>query len=206
MVFGYARVSTHEQHLDLQIDALLKEGVEENNIYTDKVSSVSIERTKLNELIDKIREGDTIMVWKIDRMARSLIDFNKLMNLFFEKNVCFKSITEPFIDTTYNSPQSKFITNIFAALAQFERDLIIERTKAGLVSARNRGKTLGRPNGISKKNKKKAERCKRLYEEGILTVSEICEDVNVSRATFYKYIRIKGVDIRTYNKKNEKSN
>ncbi|MBS9775712.1 MAG: recombinase family protein [Fusobacterium sp.] len=201
MIFGYARVSTYEQNLDLQIDALLKIGISEKNIYTDKVSSAQKERKQLESLLKQLREDDTIVVWKIDRIARSLIDFNKLMNFFIAKKVRFKSITEPFIDTTDTSPHTKFITNIFASLAQFERDLIIERTKAGLISAKNRGKILGRPNGLSEKSLKKAKRCKRFFEEGILTVDEICKEVGVSRATYYKYLRELGVnEIRKYKK------
>ena len=142
MIFGYARVSTNEQNLDLQIDAFLKEGLKEKNIYTDKISSTAEERKSLNRLLSYAREGDTIVVWKLDRLARSLIHFTKLMNELEEKGVKFKSITEPFIDTTKKSSHSKFLINMFAALAQLERDIIIERTKAGLESARRRGKIL----------------------------------------------------------------
>lgn len=201
MIFGYARVSTHEQHLDLQIDALLKQGVKEPNLYTDKISAVHKQRKNLENLLNQLRENDTLIVWKIDRIARSLIDFNKLMNFFSKKNIYFKSITEPFINTTDETPHSKLITNIFASLAQFERDLIIERTKAGLVSAKKRGKTLGKPKGLSEKAKKKAKRVKRFFIEGFLTVDEICKEVGISRATYYKYLREMGVEeIRPYKK------
>ncbi|KKN42711.1 hypothetical protein LCGC14_0710600 [marine sediment metagenome] len=151
MIFGYARVSTSDQNLDLQIDALLQEGVERNNIYTNKISSMATERKSLSKLWDFVREGDTIVVWKLDRLARNLIHFTKLMNELEEKGVKFKSVTEPFIDTTKESSQTKFLVNMFAALAQLERDIIIERTKAGLESARRRGKILGEPKGLSKK-------------------------------------------------------
>ncbi len=202
MVFGYARVSTAEQSLDLQLDALLKEGVEQKNIYTDKVSSTKEERKSLAKLLKYVRDGDTIMVWKLDRLARSLIHFTKLMSELDEKGVKFKSITEPFIDTTEKSSHSEFIINIFAALAQLERDIIIERTKAGLESARHRGKVLGAPKGISKKNQQKAVLCEEYFKEGRLTVSEICKRLDISRATYYKYIRYRGFSgkLRPYKK------
>lgn len=200
MIFGYARVSTAEQSLDLQLDALLKEGISHKNIYTDKVSSTKEERKSLNKLLDYVREGDTIMVWKLDRLARSLIHFTKLMSELDEKGVKFRSITESFIDTTKKSSQSEFIINIFAALAQLERDIIIERTKAGLESARRRGKVLGAPKGISKKNQQKAVLCEEYFKEGKLSVSEICERLDISRATYYKYLRYRGLsgELRPY--------
>lgn len=193
MVFGYARVSTADQSLNLQLDALLKEGVEKKNIYTDKVSSSVEKRKSLEKLWTYVREGDTIIVWKLDRLARSLIHFTKLMNELEEKGVKFKSITEPFIDTTKKSSHSKFLVNMFAALAQLERDIIIERTKAGLESARRRGKVLGAPKGLSKTNQQKAVLCEGYFNEGELTVTEICDRLEISRATYYKYLRIRGL-------------
>ena len=193
MVFGYARVSTMEQSLDLQLDALLKEGIPQKNIYTDKVSSTKEARKSLSKLLKYVRDGDTIVVWKLDRLARSLIHFTNLMTRLKEKGVRFRSITEPFIDTTEKSSHSEFIINIFAALAQLERDIIIERTKAGLESARRRGKILGAPKGLSKKNQQKAVLCEEYFNDGILTVTEICERLNISRATYYKYLRLRGL-------------
>lgn len=204
MVFGYARVSTAEQSLDLQLDALLKEGIEQKNIYTDKVSRTKEERKSLAKLLSYVREGDTIVVWKLDRLARSLIHFAKLISELDEKGVKFRSITESFIDTTKKSSQSEFIINIFAALAQLERDIIIERTKAGLESARRRGKIIGAPKGISKKSKQKAVLYKEYFNEGKLTVSETCERLDISRATYYKYFRYHGYSgkLRPYKKLN----
>lgn len=204
MIFGYARVSTSDQSLNLQIDALLQEGIEMKNIYTDKISSMAKERKSLAKLWDFVREGDTIVVWKLDRLARSLIHFTKLMNELEEKGVRFKSITEPFIDTTKESSQSKFLVNMFAALAQLERDIIIERTKAGLESARLRGRVLGAPKGLSKKNKQKAILCEEYFKEGRMTVTEICDRLEISRATYYKYLRVRGLSgkLRPYKTKN----
>lgn len=202
MIFGYARVSTHEQNLDLQLDALINFGIEAKNIFCDKISSSKSERPQLNSLLSKLREGDILIVWKLDRLARSLIDFTQKMTYLNERGVAFKSITEPFIDTTSNTPHAQFFMNMIATMSEFERDLIRERTRAGLVSARLRGKQLGRPQGISAKNQKKALRCAKLYQEGILNIEEICQDVGVSRATFYKYLRQQGLEttIRKYQK------
>jgi len=115
------------------------------------------------------------------------------MNQLEDKGVKFKSITEPFIDTTKKSSHSKFLVNMFAALAQLERDIIIERTKAGLDSARRRGIVLGAPKGLSKKNKQKAVLCEEYFKEGKLTVTQICDRLEISRATYYKYLRIRGL-------------
>ena len=202
MTFGYTRISTKEQNLDLQLNALLKYGVEEKNIVKDVVSGASSERKKLEQLIEKLRSGDTLVVWKLDRIARSLIHFNKVMNNLNERNIKFKSITETFIDTTEKSAQGKFIINMFAVLAELERDMIIERTKAGLESARLRGKIIGRPEGLSKDAKKKVELCAYYFNEGKLSVDEICKLVEISRGTYYKYLEIKGLrgQIRKYKK------
>ncbi|HET8737159.1 MAG TPA: recombinase family protein [Pricia sp.] len=113
MIFGYARVSTSDQSPDLQIDALLAEGIDQKNIHTDKISSTPKDRKSLNRLWDVATEGDTIVVWKLDRLARSLIHFTKLMNELEEKGVKFKSIHEPFIDTTKESSNSRFLVNMF---------------------------------------------------------------------------------------------
>lgn len=153
--------------MHLQIDAFLKEGIKDRNIYADKVSSTKEERKNLSKLLNYVSEGDTIVVWKLDR-ARSLIHFTKLMTEQEERGVKFKSITESFIDTTKKSSQSGLIINIFAALAQLERDIIIERTKAGLESARRRRKVLEVPKIISKKNQQKAVLCEEYFKDANL--------------------------------------
>lgn len=198
MDFGYARVSTDEQNLNLQIDALIEIGVDHENIFLDKVSAARAERKKLDEIISKLRKGDTLYVWKIDRMARSLIHFTKLANLLKEKGVTFKSITEPFLDTTGESPHGQFLVNIFASLAQFELDLIRERTNAGLRAAKKRGKVLGPPRGMSEKAKQKAMVAERYHSEGKMTVDEILEKLKVSRGTYYKYLRYQEISPREY--------
>lgn len=132
-----------------------------------------------------------------------MIHFTNFINQLNEKGVKFKNITEPFLDTTDKSSHSQFIVNMFAALAQLERDIIIERTKAGLASAKARGKILGAPTEIRKKNQQKAIICEQYFKESKLTVNEICERVDISRATYYKYLRSRGLngELRPY--KNE---
>lgn len=203
MVFGYARISTKEQNLDLQLRALLKYGIDKQNIVQDIVSGAQSERKNLDNLLNSLREGDTLIVWKLDRLARSLIHFNKVMNTLNEKGIQFKSLTESFIDTTEQSAQSKFIINMFAVLAEMERDIIIERTKAGLQSAKLRGEILGRPKGLSKSAEDKAVLCAYHFNEGKLTVDQILKEVGISKATYYKYLELKGLKgkIRPYAKK-----
>lgn len=201
MKFGYARVSTQEQNLDLQIDALIKIGVPDKNIVLDKVSGSSSSRPNFERLLDKLREDDELYVWKLDRMARSLIHLTKLLNEFKKEGIAFKSITEPFIDTTNNSPHAGFLINMFASLAEFEKDLIRERTKAGLASARARGKVLGHPRGLSAAAEQKAILVEEYFKNGNMTVNEILDKLKISRGTYYKYLRHRGItNLRPYKK------
>ena len=146
MIIGYARVSTKEQIFDLQIDALKKVGCKK--IYREVVSGAKAERQVLNELLENIRSGDILVIWKLDRLGRSLKHLVELVNGLSDKGIGLKSINDP-IDTT--TPQGRLVFNIFASLAEFERDLIRERTNAGLSAARSRGRTGGRPKGLTQK-------------------------------------------------------
>src|SRR5712691_1409424 len=137
MLIGYARVSTDEQNLDLQRDALLKAGVAAKDIFTDKVTGTQSDRPGLTEALSHLRAGDTLVVWRLDRLGRSLRDLiDRLLDLD-QRGIGFKSLTEA-IDTT--TPGGKLIFHIFGSLAEFERDLIRERTTAGLAAARARGR------------------------------------------------------------------
>src|ERR671925_940829 len=142
MLIGYARVSTNEQHLDLQRDALRKAGVSSKDIYTDKVTGVKAERPGLQAALSHLREGDTLVVWRLDRLGRSLKHLIETVTMLKERGVAFKSMTEN-IDTSTATGQLVF--HIFGALAEFERNLITERTIAGLDAARARGRKGGRP-------------------------------------------------------------
>ncbi|UII81077.1 recombinase family protein [Flagellimonas sp. CMM7] len=191
MTFGYARVSTKSQKHDLQVDAFLKEGIEPKNIYADISSGAKSERKGLDELLSKLREGDTIVVWKMDRIARSLSHLVKLIEDFEKRGIHFKSIQENFIDTS--SPHGRFVFNLFASIAQLERDIIIERTRAGLESSRRRGVRLGRKPGLGQKAKHKAILAEKYYRDNKLSIEEIMKLIEVgSKRTLYKYLAHQG--------------
>ncbi|MFK8080806.1 MAG: recombinase family protein [Granulosicoccus sp.] len=190
MIFGYARVSTIDQNTDLQLDQLKREGCEQ--ILRETVSGAKADRPVLNSLLDKVRPGDTIVIWKLDRLGRSLQHLIELVNTLMEREVGLKSLQDP-IDTT--NAQGRLIFNIFASLAEFERDLIIERTQAGLTAARARGRTGGRPKGLTKSAEKKATAAAALYSKGELSVNEIAENLGISKTTLYKYLRHRRIDI-----------
>lgn len=191
MLFGYVRVSTKTQNPSLQIDALLKEGVSEKNIFRDVSSGAKSERHDLDLMISKLRKGDTLIVWKLDRIARSISHLLKLVDQFEKLEVKFKSINDPFVDTT--SAHGKFVVTLFGAVAQLERDIIIERTTAGLKSARRRGVQLGRKKGLGKEAKQKAILAASYYKENNLPIIDIMKLVGIkSKPTLYKYLAIQG--------------
>jgi DNA invertase Pin-like site-specific DNA recombinase len=183
MLIGYARVSTTDQTLDLQKDALEKAGCE--RIFTDTASGAKAERIGLDEALSHLREGDTLVVWRLDRLGRSLNHLIETITKLNNRGIGFKSITES-IDTTTSG--GKLIFHIFGALAEFERDIIRERTQAGLTAARARGRRGGRPKSLTPK---KAQIAEALYKDKNNTIDEICRTLNVSRATFYRYIKTK---------------
>jgi DNA invertase Pin-like site-specific DNA recombinase len=190
MKIGYARVSTGDQNLDLQIDALQQAGCE--RIFEEKLSGSRSDRPELEQLLDQARPGDVIMIWKLDRLGRSLKHLVELVSHLNERRIGLRSINDP-IDTT--NAQGKLIFNIFASLAEFERDLIAERTQAGLRSARARGRVGGRPKGLTSDAELKAIAAEALYREGKLSVVEITNNLSISKATLYKYLRHRGVEI-----------
>ena len=183
MLVGYARVSTNEQILDLQKDALEKLGC--TKIYSDVVSGAREERKGLQEALEYVREGDTLVVWRLDRLGRSLKHLIETITRLNERKIGFKSITEN-IDT--NTSGGKLVFHIFGALAEFERDIIKDRTKAGLNAARARGRLGGRPKAHTLNTPKKVALAQSLYENKNNTIEEICKTLNVSRATLYRYI------------------
>ena len=181
MLVGYARVSTPDQNLQLQTDALHAAGCE--RIFTDTVSGARVERPGLTAALSECRPGDTLVVWKLDRLERSLPHLVETVHALSTRGVGFKSVQEE-IDTTTSS--GKLIFHLFAALADFERDLIRERTKAGLTAARARGRKGGRPKGV---DQKKQQAALALKQDTQRSVREICEIVGISRNTYYKYTR-----------------
>lgn len=190
MKIGYARVSRKDQNLDRQIDALKSAGCEK--IFQEKVSGAKADRQELQLLLQQLRKGDTVIVSKLVRFGRSLKDLITNVNLVQEKGADFISLTEN-IDTT--TPSGKFMFHMMGAFGEFERDLIIERTTDGLASARARGRVGGRPKGLSPAAEQKASIASALYKEGRLSVSEICAQIQISKPTLYKYLKVKGVRV-----------
>ncbi|MGV2452927.1 UNVERIFIED_CONTAM: recombinase family protein [Ralstonia mannitolilytica] len=182
MTVGYARVSTSEQNISTQVELLKENGCEK--IFTDIASGVREDRSGLNEMLSYLRKNDIIMVYKTDRIFRSLKNMIELIEKFNEKGVRFKSITEPAFDTT--SANGKFIIQIFGAVAEFERNLISERTKFGLEGARKRKKLLGRPKGASAKSLEKYQYAKHLYDNKNIPIDKACKQAGISKATFYR--------------------
>lgn len=192
MKFGYARVSTQDQNLSLQLDALKTAGCE--RVYQEKASGSKTERPELVKLLDHLREGDTLVIWKLDRLGRSLTHLIQLVTDLEQRQVGLVSISDP-VDTT--TAPGRLIFRIFASLAEFEREVIRERTLAGLASARRRGKLLGRPRGLSKGAEQKARIAESLYKEEQFSVEQIARQLNISKTTLYKYLRQRGVTIGT---------
>ncbi len=182
MKVGYARVSTQDQNLELQTSELEKYGCEK--IFMEKRSAVK-ERPELDKLLAHLREGDVVVVWKLDRLGRSLRHLIDLVSGFRESGVDFVSLSDN-IDTT--TAQNRLIFNIFASFAEFERELISERTKAGLRAAREKGRVGGRKPGLSQKAKTKAWAAHQLYEQGEMQISDIIKQLDISRATLYRYL------------------
>lgn len=177
MLIGYARVSTQDQNLDLQKDALKRAGCE--RIIVDVASGKRADRTGLDQALDILRAGDTLVVWRLDRLGRSLKHLIELITDLEDRGIGFRSLTEA-IDTT--SPGGKLVFHIFGALAEFERNLIRERTMAGLSAARARGRMGGRPKKLSAQQR---ELVRELYEQKRMSLAEICDAFGISKPTLY---------------------
>ena len=181
MLIGYARVSTHDQTLALQKDALEKANCEK--IFTDTVSGTKTERKGLTAALSHLRSGDALVVWRLDRLGRSLRHLIDTITELHERGVGFKSLQEN-IDTTTSG--GKLVFHIFGALAEFERKIIRERTQAGLASARSRGKVGGRPKTLSAKA---VQMLRNMAADKSLTVSDVCKTLAIGRTTYYRYVK-----------------
>lgn len=190
MKIGYARVSTKDQNLSMQVDALKEAGCA--IVHEEIASGAKTARVVLDEIMRHLREGDTLVIWKLDRLGRSLRHLISLTTQLTEKKVGLISLNDP-IDTT--TAQGRMNFGIFASLAEFERELISERTQAGLKSARARGRKGGRPKGMSKKAEEKADIAEALYNNGKLSVKRIAEQLDISKTTLYLYLRSRNVCI-----------
>lgn len=182
MLIGYARVSTDDQRLDMQQDALVKEGVEFEWIYDEHVSGAKTKRPKLDECMKALRKGDTLVVYRLDRLGRNLRELIDILDLLEKHEIGFKSLSES-IDTT--TPGGRLIFHIFGAVAQFERDVISERTKAGLKAARARGARGGRRPKLSKKQVMQAQH---MLQDPTVTMGDVAKMFSVAPATVYRAI------------------
>ncbi|NHZ84269.1 MAG: recombinase family protein [Planctomycetia bacterium] len=181
MLIGYVRVSTSDQNLDLQMDALKTVGCDK--VHKDIASGAKDDRRGLLDVLTDLRKGDTLVVWKLDRLGRSLRNLIDTINQINSQGCYFRSLQEN-IDT--NTSGGKLIFHIFGALAEFERDIIRDRTKAGLAAARKRGNTGGRP---KKMDDKKIVLARTLITDKSNSINEICDMLKVSRATLYRYLK-----------------
>lgn len=180
MKFGYARVSTSEQDLTPQLEALASAGCDE--VLSEKASGTAVSRPELGRLLDKVRKGDVVVVWRLDRLGRSIRHLLELVELFAARGVELVSLHEQ-IDTT--TATGKMMVHLFAMLAEFERNLISERTKAGLSAARARGRKGGRPKSVSDQQLKLA---RAMLKDDKVTVTEVARHLGVARSTLYRYL------------------
>jgi len=183
MNIGYCRVSTTDQTLDLQRDELLKAGCKK--IFEDVASGAKSDRHGLRDCIDFARSGDVIVCWKLDRVGRSLKHLIEVINELKERGIGFRCLTQN-LDTT--TPSGMLVFHVFGAMAEFERSLIQERTQAGLAASRARGRLGGRP---KVDNSRRIEIASSLYNDGKVSVAEICKNLKISRATFYRDLKLK---------------
>ena len=179
---GYARISTEDQKLDMQVAELKAAGCKK--VFSDRASGAKSDRPGLDECLKSLRKGDTLMVWRLDRLGRSVRHLVNVVTELKERGIGFKSLHDGAIDTTTAS--GDLIFNIFAALAQFERELIRERTRAGLAAARARGRTGGRPS-VSPDNPK-VRMAKKMHADRSISIEDICSTLKISRATLYRYL------------------
>jgi DNA invertase Pin-like site-specific DNA recombinase len=198
MKFGYARVSTPAQNLQMQTDALEAFGIDPKNIMTDIASGAKEDRIGLETLLMKLREGDTVIVWKSCRLARNVKHMLSMMEFFESNNIEFKSIQEPFLDT--KSPHGRFIFNVFTSLNQMDREINRERVMAGLQSSRSRGIKGGRPKGMTERIKKISKAVVLMHKDSDSSIREIKNTFGISQGTIYKIFENENYDYRKRHK------
>jgi len=199
MKIGYIRVSKVDgsQNFDLQKDALINSGVLEENIYEDQASGAKDNRPGLIACLKALREGDTLVVWKLDRLGRDLKHLVNTVQDLSERQVGFKVLAGQGANIDTTTPNGRLVFGIFAALAEFESELIRERTKAGLAAARARGRKGGRKSALSKAQIRLAQAAMAIRDT---KVSELCKEIGVTRATLYRYVSPNGT-IRPHGQK-----
>ena len=199
MLIGYARVSKSDGHqvLDLQIDALTNSGVKEENIYSDKISGSIDDRIGLENCLKALRENDILVVYKLDRLGRNLKHLIQTVEDLTKRKIGFKVLSGQGVNIDTTTPAGKMIFSIFGALAEFERELIRERTIADITAARARGRMGGRKFNLTKAQVRLAEASMKNRDT---SVTELCKELKITRATLYKYISPTG-ELRDYAKR-----
>jgi len=187
---GYARVSTQAQDLALQIDALLKFGVARDLSFADKASGAKHQRPGLDACLDQLQAGDVLLVWRLDRLGRSVRHLVTLIDQLREKHIGFRSVCDGAIDTT--RPSGELIFHVFSALAQFERRVIQERTNAGLAVARTPGRKGGHP--PIRPNDRRIVLANKLFQDKPISLDDICAPLKILMSTLYRYVAIGGGD------------
>ena len=182
-ILGYARVSTEGQNLDRQIDALINAGVSKKHLYCEKMTGTKADRSALNEMLEDLEQGDTVIIVDLTRISRSTKDLLDIVQKIKDKGAYIKSIKDSWLDTTSNNPYNDFLLTVMSGLSQLERDLISQRTKEGLASAKARGRNGGRP---SKQNEK-ADVVMTLYNGG-MKIADIVRNTDLSRSTVNRII------------------
>lgn len=183
-ILGYARVSTDGQNLDRQIDALIAAGVSKKHLYCEKMTGTKLDRPELNRMIDDLETGDIIVIADLTRISRSTKDLLEIVDKIKNKGAYIKSIKDTWLDTTSSNPYNDFLLTVMSGLSQLERDLISQRTKEGLASAKARGRNGGRP---SKQNEK-SEMVMALYDSG-MKIADIVRNTELSRSTINRIVK-----------------
>ncbi len=186
-ILGYARVSTEGQNLDRQIDALMAAGVSRKHLYCEKMTGTKSDRPELNKLLEDLEIGDTVIIADLTRISRSTKDLLEIVQRIKDKGAYIRSIKDTWLDTTSNNPYNDFLLTVMSGLSQLERDLISQRTKEGLASAKARGRNGGRP---SKQNEK-SEMVMALYDSG-MKIADIARNTELSRSTVNRIIKNHG--------------
>lgn len=184
MFIGYARVSTEEQNLDRQIDALTKYGVDKRNIYNEKITGTKKDREQLNKMLNELQPGDIVIIADLTRISRSTKDLLDIIEQIKQKGASIKSIKDTWLDTSSDNPYNSFLLTVMSGLSQLERDLISQRTKEGLTSAKARGRVGGRPNGRTNKTDLVGIMIKENYK-----IKDIVDKTGLSRTTVYRVIK-----------------
>jgi len=183
-ILGYARISTQEQNLDRQINTLMAAGVSRKHLYCEKMTGTKVDRPELNRMLDDLEMGDTVIIADLTRISRSTKDLLEIVQRIKDRGAYIRSIKDTWLDTTSNNPYNDFLLTVMSGLSQLERDLISQRTKEGLASAKARGRNGGRP---SKQNEK-ADMVMALYDSG-MKIADIVRNTELSRSTVNRIVK-----------------